>query len=52
MMSLASAPLTLPLQRYAEDALEPVISATTLSVHHGRQHPDYVEPANKLIPGT
>jgi superoxide dismutase, Fe-Mn family len=52
MMSLASAPLTLPLLPYAENALEPVISATTLSFHHGRHHRGYVETANKLITGT
>ena len=51
-MSLVSAPLTLPLLPYAENALEPVISATTLSFHHGRHHRGYLETTNKLIAAT
>jgi Fe-Mn family superoxide dismutase len=47
-----SAPLTLPPLPYAESALEPVISAKTLSFHHGKHHRAYVENTNKLIAGT
>jgi Fe-Mn family superoxide dismutase len=47
-----SGPLTLPPLPFAENALEPVISAKTLSFHHGKHHKTYVETANKLIAGT
>ena len=33
-------------------ALEPVISAKTLSFHHGKHHRTYVENTNRLIAGT
>jgi Fe-Mn family superoxide dismutase len=42
----------LPALPYPENALEPVISAKTLSFHHGKHHRTYVETANKLIHGT
>jgi Fe-Mn family superoxide dismutase len=45
-------PLTLPPLPYAENALEPVISARTLSFHYGKHHKTYVETTNKLIAGT
>jgi Fe-Mn family superoxide dismutase len=45
-------PLTLPPLPYAENALEPVISAKTLSFHYGKHHKTYVETTNKLIAGT
>jgi Fe-Mn family superoxide dismutase len=47
-----SSPLTLPPLPYAENALEPVISAKTLSFHHGKHHKNYVDTTNKLIVGT
>jgi Fe-Mn family superoxide dismutase len=47
-----STPLTLPPLPYAENALEPVISAKTLSFHYGKHHKNYVETTNKLIVGT
>jgi Fe-Mn family superoxide dismutase len=47
-----SSPLNLPPLPYAENALEPVISAKTLSFHHGKHHRAYVENVNKLIVGT
>jgi Fe-Mn family superoxide dismutase len=47
-----SGPLTLPPLPYSENALEPVISAKTLSFHHGKHHKTYVETTNKLIAGT
>ena len=37
---------------YAPDALEPVISAQTLSFHHGKHLQGYVNNLNKLVPGT
>jgi len=37
---------------YSENALEPIISARTLSFHHGKHHRSYVETLNKLIAGT
>ncbi len=37
---------------YAQDALEPVISANTLSFHHGKHLQGYVDNLNKLIQGT
>ncbi len=43
---------TLPPLPYAEDALEPAISARTLSFHHGKHHKAYVDKANAAIEGT
>ena len=37
---------------YAYDALDPVISARTLSFHHGKHLQGYVDNLNKLIAGT
>jgi len=37
---------------YAPNALEPVISANTLSFHHGKHHQAYVDNLNKLVAGT
>ena len=37
---------------YAADALEPVISANTLSFHHGKHLQAYVDNLNKLLPGS
>ena len=37
---------------YALDALEPVISANTLSFHHGKHLQAYVDNLNKLLAGT
>lgn len=37
---------------YAQDALEPVISANTLSFHHGKHLQGYVDNLNRLIQGT
>jgi superoxide dismutase, Fe-Mn family len=48
----ASAPIRLPPLPYPENALEPVISAKTVSFHYGKHHRSYVETANKLIVGT
>ena len=37
---------------YAPDALAPVISANTLSFHHGKHLQAYVDNLNKLLPGS
>ena len=37
---------------YAWDALEPAISAQTLSFHHGKHLQAYVDNLNKLLPGS
>ncbi|HVW65518.1 MAG TPA: superoxide dismutase [Nitrosospira sp.] len=47
-----SAPHSLPPLPYAENALDPVISANTLSFHYGKHHKTYVDNLNKLISGT
>ena len=47
-----SAPITLPPLPYADNALDPGISANTLSFHYGKHHKAYVDNLNKLIAGT
>ena len=42
----------LPKLPYAIDALEPVISKSTLEFHHGKHHQAYVNNLNNLIEGT
>jgi len=42
----------LPDLPYEADALEPHISAETLSFHHGKHHRTYVDKLNDLIAGT
>ena len=37
---------------YAMEALEPAISAETLSFHHGKHLQAYVDNLNKLLPGS
>ena len=37
---------------YAMEGLEPVISAQTLSFHHGKHLQAYVDNLNKLLPGS
>ena len=44
--------LVLPPLPYAENALEPVISAKTMGFHYGKHHKGYVDNLNKLIVGT
>jgi len=44
--------ITLPDLPYAQDALEPHITANTLSFHYGKHHNAYVTNLNKLIEGT
>ncbi len=45
-------PITLPELPYAQDALEPYISANTLSFHYGKHHQAYVTNLNNLIKDT
>jgi len=47
-----SAQHTLPPLPYADNALDPVISANTLGFHYGKHHRGYVDNLNKLIAGT
>jgi Fe-Mn family superoxide dismutase len=54
-MATAPAPstsITLPTLPWADNALEPVISAKTISFHYGKHHKTYVDNVNKLIAGT
>jgi Fe-Mn family superoxide dismutase len=44
--------IMLPVLPYDYDALEPVISAATLKLHHLGHHRGYVEKLNALIKGT
>ncbi|MEQ8250208.1 superoxide dismutase [Oceanibaculum nanhaiense] len=45
-------PFELPALPYAQNALEPHISANTFSFHHGKHHNTYVVNLNKMIDGT
>ena len=42
-------PVTLPELPYGYEALEPVISAATLKLHHGAHHRGYVDKLNALV---
>jgi len=42
----------LPPLPYADNALDPVISAKTISFHYGKHHQAYVDNLNKLVTGT
>ena len=46
-----SAPFSLPPLPYPDTALEPLISANTLSFHYGKHHKAYVDNLNKLVEG-
>jgi Fe-Mn family superoxide dismutase len=43
---------TLPPLPWAENALEPVISANTIGYHYGKHHKTYVDNLNNLVKGT
>jgi len=45
-------PIVLPPLPYADNALDPVISANTISFHYGKHHKGYVDNLNKLIAET
>jgi len=42
----------LPALPYSQDALEPYISARTMSFHYGKHHQIYVDNLNKLVADT
>lgn len=48
----AAETLTLPKLPYPEDALEPYISAKTISFHYGKHHQGYLDKLNQQIAGT
>jgi len=48
----SASPHVLPPLPYAENALDPVISANTIGFHYGKHHKGYVDTLNKLIAGT
>lgn len=48
----AATPHVLPALPYAENALEPVISANTLGFHYGKHHKAYVDNLNRLVADT
>ena len=45
-------PFTLPPLPYGDNALDPVISSTTLGFHYGKHHKGYVDNLNKAVVGT
>jgi superoxide dismutase, Fe-Mn family len=48
----ADGPFELPPLPYPQDALEPVISALTLSFHHGKHHKGYLDNTNRMVAQT
>ncbi len=46
------APFSLPKLPYDESALDPVVSAKTISFHYHKHHKAYVDNLNKMIAGT
>ena len=48
----AAGPFALPPLPYADNALEPAISARTIGFHYGKHHQGYVNNLNKLVAGT
>ncbi|MGB8657970.1 MAG: superoxide dismutase [Candidatus Zixiibacteriota bacterium] len=51
-LALAADPYVLPPLPYADNSLEPVISANTIGFHYGKHHKGYVDNLNKLVAGT
>src|ERR1700738_3070425 len=56
-IAMATAPVrspqfNLPTLPWAENALDPVISADTMSFHYGKHHKTYVDNLNKFVTGT
>ena len=50
--SAGATSLTLAPLPYADNALDPVITAHTLGFHYGKHHAGYVHNLNRLIAGT
>jgi superoxide dismutase len=48
----AASSIVLPPLPYCETALEPALTAKTLSSYHGKHHKAYVDNLNKPISGT
>jgi Fe-Mn family superoxide dismutase len=46
------AAFTLPALPWAENALEPIISAKTINFHYGKHHKTYLDNLNKFSAGT
>ena len=51
-MDTVAGPFQLPALPWDEKALEPVISARTISFHYGKHHRAYVQKLNELVRGT
>ncbi len=45
-------PFQLPPLPWAENALDPVVSARTIGLHYGKHHATYVKNLNGLVAGT
>ncbi|MBN2512370.1 MAG: superoxide dismutase [Sedimentisphaerales bacterium] len=45
-------PVSLPSLPYADNALDPIISANTIGFHYGKHHKGYVDNLNKLTAET
>ncbi|HET7728470.1 MAG TPA: superoxide dismutase [Usitatibacter sp.] len=52
MSAQASGPFSLPPLPWAENALDPVVSARTIGLHYGKHHRTYVNKLNELVAGT
>jgi Fe-Mn family superoxide dismutase len=48
----SASPHVLPPLPYADNGLDPVISANTIGFHYGKHHKGYVDNLNKLVAGT
>ncbi len=51
-MATQTAPFQLPSLPWAENALDPVISARTIGLHYGKHHAAYVKKLNELVAGS
>ena len=51
-VAVSSAPIALPPLPWPENALDPIISANTISFHYGKHHKTYVDTVNKMIAET
>ena len=52
LVSAQTPSIVLPKLPYAENALEPLISAQTIGFHYGKHHKAYVDNLNSLVKGT